>query len=359
MLSLTTVRSELLDCVQANLAVLADHHHGPGAHLNLGAELRMSWRGDELPTVEPELERHLADARRLLGLDPSGDEVVVDEPLTERVRPGQVAYVVADAFELPWVPYFGQRHMEHSFLLGPDGTVHDAYDNDTPWGPAAPGTWHHPGLRLAGPARVLHFDPVPIADPVPTVADVDVAQYLRAYKTHADRVAALERLTLETWLLRRSRALHAAFREHRGEPEPAAVAEHLQGWNALVEQTYLAARRVARGRPEPSGVLERMRSLLATDRTVFAADGDYWRQAVASEVAAVLEVDAQHLLDGMPFSSSPRFSSFRLVEIVERLESELGADIDADDLIPENLHRLDDLCRVSRPFTVLVEGVTR
>lgn len=356
MLSLETVRSELLDCMQANLAVLADHHHGPGTHLNLGAELRFSWREHTLPTVEPDLDRHLADAQRLLGLRLHADNAVTDVPLAELVPPGALGYVVADAFELPWVPYFGQRHMEHSFLLGADGTVVDAYANDTPWGPATPGSWHHPGLRLGGTARVLHFEPVPVPDPVPSVEDVDPAPYLAAYEAHADRAAALDRLTLETWLMARSRALHAAFRQHVAAVEPAATEEHLKGWSAVVEQTYLASRRVARGRPEPGGVLDRLRNLLSADRAIFATGGEQWRRAVAGVVAAVLEVDELRLLDGVPFTSLPRFSSFRLVEIVERLESDLGADIDAADLVPENLHRLDDLCRVLRPSAVLAEG---
>jgi hypothetical protein len=63
-----------LDCLQANLAVLADRHHGPGTHLRLGARLHFSPTTAEpadtpadpsaetraLPTVEPTLDAQLA-----------------------------------------------------------------------------------------------------------------------------------------------------------------------------------------------------------------------------------------------------------------------------------------------------------
>ncbi|MER7081848.1 hypothetical protein SAMN02982929_04921 [Saccharopolyspora kobensis] len=350
-----TVRSELLDCVQANLAVLADHHHGAGTHLNLGAALRFRWRAGQLPTVEPTLEQHLSDAESLLGLRLVDRRAVTDGPLTEAVRPGEQAYVIADAYELPWVPYFQQRHMEHSFLLTADGEVVDAYANDTQWGPAKPGTWQYPGLRVAG--EVLHFAPGAAPSPVASLDGGEVEEYVSAYESEPDRVAALDRLTLETWLLARSRKLHAAFREHRGLPAPTALAEHLGRWDALVEQTYLAYRRVVRGRPEPAAVVERLRAVLVADREVFALGDERWRRSVAGVVASVLDVSEQQLLGGVSFTSLPRFSSFRLVEIVEQLESELGADIDAADLLPENLHRLDDLCQVIRPPAVRTEGV--
>ena len=68
-----SVRAELLDCVQSNLAVLADRHHGPGSHLALGAVLRFTPRPgpDGLPTVEPSADSQLA--------------AVADIGLTERI----------------------------------------------------------------------------------------------------------------------------------------------------------------------------------------------------------------------------------------------------------------------------------
>ncbi|MFD7658935.1 phosphopantetheine-binding protein [Actinosynnema sp. NPDC059797] len=340
------VRAELLDCLQANLALLADRRHGPGRHLALGARLRFAPvpGPDGLPTVERTLDDHLLDARHLLGLAVTGRW----EAATAADLPPDLVYVVADAFHLPWVPYRGHEHMDHSFLVeaGPDGfAVHDAYHNDTRWGPARPGRWELSAAELSAAipdgARVFRLEPV---DPPAAVrprqdhAEPDVVDaYVRAYREHPDRVAALGRLTLETWLLARSRRLHAACHD-----EPAAFEEHVRQWGALAEQTYLAYRRVARGRPEPPGVLPRLADLLAADRVVF----DGLRREVAAVVARVLKVDPAEVLAGEPFPSFPSFSSFRVVDIVERLESALGVEFDADDLVPENLHRLDDLCRL-------------
>ncbi|WP_053720135.1 hypothetical protein [Saccharothrix sp. NRRL B-16348] len=344
----TVVRAELLDCVQANLALLADRRHGPGRHLALGARLRFAPvpGPNGLPTVERALDDHLRDARHLLGL------AVVDRwhatTSADLPRGHDLVYVVADAFHLPWVPYRGHKHMDHSFLVepGPAGcTVHDAYHNDTQWGPARPGRWELTAAELSAAvpdgARVFRLEPVDRpADVRPRQhhAEPDVVDaYARAYREHPDRVAALDRLTLETWLLARSRRLHAACHD-----EPAAFEEHVRQWEALAEQTYLAYRRVARGRPEPPGVLPRLVDLLAADRVVF----DGLRREIAAVVARVLNVEPAEVLGGEPFPSFPSFSSFRVVDIVERLESALGVEFDADDLVPENLHRLDDLCRL-------------
>jgi acyl carrier protein len=64
-------------------------------------------------------------------------------------------------------------------------------------------------------------------------------------------------------------------------------------------------------------------------------------------VSAVLGVPDTQLLDGTEFAALPRFSSFRLVEIIERLESELGVELDPADLVPENLRSVDHLCRIA------------
>jgi acyl carrier protein len=366
--SVDSVHAGLLDCVQANLAVLADHHHAAGAHLNLGATLRLRWRIEPggLPTVEPSLAEHVAAAEDLLGLVVRDRATVTGAELVEQVRGGEFVFVIADAYELPWVPYFGQRHMEHSFLLGADFTVIDAYANETPWGTATPGRWKLSRDQLAvRKAEVIHFDRAGTGLPRPAVSVEDTCfdGYLSVYESCPDRLRALDRLTLETWLLARSRKLHARFREHDGFPLDAEQRAHLDRWDALVEQTYLAFRRVSRGRGEPASVVRRLGDVIEADKKVFgglvaagpkpeavhiAASGDEpLRRAVASVVSAVLGVPDAELLDGTEFASLPRFSSFRLVEIIERLESELGVELDPADLVPENLRSVDHLCRIA------------
>ncbi|GAA3486960.1 acyl carrier protein [Streptomyces cremeus] len=377
--------AELFDCLQVNLAAHADRLHGAGTHLLLGAGLRFRPAPGPLglPTVERGVRAQLTEATRRLGL-------VAGEPHTAAsaadLTPADGCYVVADAFHLPWVPYYRQRHMEHSFLLENDGTdgvlIRDSYHNETPWGIAKPGRWTLTRQEFAaavpGPALAVrlgaaqpgagHGGSPAAAEPETDFADPSaVDAYADAYRRHPDRVAALTRLTLETWLLARARALHAAYLCHTGRlPDGDAPRAHLTAWKKLTEQVYLAHRRVERGRPEPQGLTDRLAALLHADPRVFGHGAEPvsaasavrtaeprtpdvpegLRSAVAATAARVLGTDEATLLAGAAFDSVPSFSSFRVVEIVERLESELGIEFAADDLVPENLHHVDAVCRV-------------
>ncbi|NNJ06187.1 hypothetical protein HHX38_18950 [Streptomyces sp. PKU-MA01144] len=387
---LDSVHTGLLDCVQVNLAVLADHAHGPGTHLRLGAPLRFAWwPGDDgLPTADPPLEVHLDAAATLLGLRPARKEQLARGDLLDPPRwDGGTHYVVADAYDLPWLPYHGQAHMDHSFLLsaGPGGWhVTDAYRVETRWGAAVPGSWVLSPHELAGigPAEVIAFEavpPPPVAALPPTAytaGDPDaeaVESYLAAYEACADRALVLERLTAETWLLARARKLHVKYRaRHAGREEDEAERDLLGAWDTVVEQTYLAHRRVSRGRAEPPCVVDRLRAVLADEVKVLGeaapgaavdpaggpgepsgeasgrAEREALRRRVAAVAAAVLGVAEEPLLHGAEFASYASFSSFRLIEIIERLEAELGHELEAGELVPENLRRVDDLCRIAR-----------
>lgn len=359
-----TVRAELLDCLQANLAVLADRHHGPGTHLRLGARLRFApSSGAGLPTVEPTPDAQFAAAEEVLGLAVAERDPGV--PGGEAARTTVPLYVIADAYHLPWVPYYGHKHVEHSFLIEPDGdgvTVVDAYHNDTQWGRARPVCRR---FTRDGLARVLSAAPEgvervrllprllgPAPDPVcDRPGEAAVSEYLRAYAEHDDRTAALERFTLETWLLARSRQLHTAWavgRSASGAASPTMLS-HLERWDGVVEHAYLAYRRVARGRAEPSGVLERAGEALRADGDVFGpgpapgAAAPSPRAAVRATVASVLGV-AEDLLEDGDLSKFPQFGSMRMVEIVERLEQLFDVDFAPEDLVPERLYHIDDLC---------------
>lgn len=152
----------LFDCVQVNLAELADRLHGDGTHLALGRVLRFWPRpgADGLPTVEPRVDAHVTESATLLGMRVTRRERVDG---ADGLAPGPGCYVVADAYHLPWVPYFHEQHLEHSFLVEPadDGvTVVDGYHNDTQWGAARPGRWTlgHAEFAEALPEGALTFD---------------------------------------------------------------------------------------------------------------------------------------------------------------------------------------------------------
>ncbi len=149
---------ELFDCLQANIAVLADRWHGTGTHLRLGSTLRFRpvTGADGLPSVERTAEECLADSRRGLGI---AVRALHRTPAADRLCPAEGCYVVSDAYHLPWVPYFEQRHMDHSFLAEAsdvDGVqVVDGYHNETPMGQRTSGAVDRAGRRLhrrcAGP----------------------------------------------------------------------------------------------------------------------------------------------------------------------------------------------------------------
>ncbi|MFJ9161586.1 acyl carrier protein [Streptomyces griseoviridis] len=360
--------AHLFDCVQVNLAAAAERWHGPGTGLRLGARLRFDPRvgPSGLPTVESGPATQLALAETTLGITARPGRAVRVEELT----PGEGCFVLADAYHLPWVPYHRQQHIEHSFLLvaadATTVTVEDHYHNETPWGSARPGTWRLTRTQAAAlPECTLAVELAPDTlppRPAPAVDPVTGAQeYAHAYAAHPDRAAALRRLTLETWLLARSRALHAAWLGRYRTVGPRAT-EQVAAWRALAEQTYLASRRVARGRPEPSGLTDRLADLLRTDPDAFTAPAaptapaaaspesgaDADRLAVAATAARVLDTTPHTLLAGTRFNDVPGFSSFRLAELIDRLEDDLGVEFDSDDLTPENFQDVDAVCRIAR-----------
>jgi acyl carrier protein len=70
-------------------------------------------------------------------------------------------------------------------------------------------------------------------------------------------------------------------------------------------------------------------------------DADRIEALVRETAAEVLAVDPATLAPDADLAALPAFSSFRVVTILERVEDALGVEVDADDLTPENLHRLD------------------
>jgi acyl carrier protein len=354
-----SVDCELFDCIQVNLAILADHHHGAGTSLNLGRTVTFDPRPGPagLPTVDRPLAAQREAAERDLGVATVPRGTVTGRRLAEVVEPGRTCFAVGDAFELPWLPYLGNHHAEHGFLVEatPDGwVVTDGYRNLTQWGPAEPGRWRFEAGELAGLSAVQVFAVEPAAvTPGPVevrIDEVTVDGYVAAYEAHGNRVEALDGLTAETWLLLRGRRLHAAARRSLGVDGTAEEA-HLERWAQLVEQVYLAYRRAARGRPEPPGIGEELRALLGEDRRVFDAPTDDVADVVRDAVGLMFDLDTAQLADGTELRALDSFSSLRLVETIETVESRLGVELDVDDLVPANLRRVGDIVRIARRAT--------
>lgn len=272
-----SVRTELLDCIQVNLAVLADRWHGPGTHLALGAALRFrpGTCRDGLPSVEPPPGEQLEEACPRLGLVVTAAADDLTGPDLAGFADAGPVYAVGDAYDMPWLPYAGRQHMPHSFLVGHGdrgAVVTDAYRNETRWGAAAPGQWRMgwqelPAVRYA---RVVR----PAADGPPALGPTweldDPTAYLAAFEHCPDQPRAVERLTVETWLLTRSRRLHAAFRSHRERTaEDRLVREHLTRWDDLAAHAFITLRRLRRGPVDLHGLLSRLAAALAADHDVF------------------------------------------------------------------------------------------
>lgn len=67
------------------------------------------------------------------------------------------------------------------------------------------------------------------------------------------------------------------------------------------------------------------------------------RSVVTEITAEVLGVGQADLRAVGALTDLPTFSSFRIVEIVERIEEELDTEVAAGELTPDNLTRLDTL----------------
>lgn len=333
------LRADALDCVQANLAVLADQRHGAGAHLALGSALRF-------PT-DSSAGARLAEAEELAGLrvvdrwdDVDGDRLIQ----LSLLRP--TLYVVADAYTLPWVPYAGHEHMEHTFLLvnSASPTVIDAYHNDTQWGPARPGAWKLTTSEFTAAvpratAYALDVQPVKL-DPVAvlTTNAAEMSAAIPAIERYADAATAdLPRLVLDVWLFGRSRLLHAAWLASAGLPSEAAERQ-AQDWLSFAGQTYVAMRRAERGGSPPTPIDADLRRLLRADvELAETLADDLVREAVTEALCAVLHIAGTEIQDSRPLRELPGYNSFRLVDVINRVEDRLGLQLDPGALTAENL----------------------
>ncbi|SCL54516.1 phosphopantetheine-binding protein [Micromonospora peucetia] len=389
---LTGLRADLLDCVQVNLAALADRAYRPGAHLALGATLRFHTAEGPAgaPAVTASVDQRLAEAADLLGLRVTRRwDDVSGARLRELLAEHSPLYVVADTFTMSWLPYAGNQHMEHSFLLvdaGEHCVVADGYHNSTQWGDARPGVWRMSAADFdaAVPhatAMTIAAEGAPVLDRAAVLRDNAAALragadriegYLTAVRQRAGEPEAAAQLVLDVWLLGRSRALHAAWLAGEADAADAAreAADRADAWLALAGQSYVAMRRVRRGGVFPAPVLDQLTGLLRGEVALAGAgsepphggpvaDPDRIRAVLADEVRAVLGVGPEVPVDQRPLRTLPGFNSFRLVEVIERAEARLGVELEPDDLTGPALHDLDSLGAVfdrARPATQGVSG---
>jgi acyl carrier protein len=341
---LRSLRAEALDCIQANLAVLADQHGGAGAHLALGAPLRFP--------LDSSPEARLAEASELAGIRVAQRWSGVDGARLRQLSEDQgLLYVVADAYQLPWLPYAGKQHMEHSFLLTPAAspTVVDAYHNETQWGEIRPGVWRLEELTLTNAtAYVLGVQPVKLD--VSNVVVTNAAEMTAALPAIESYLAGFElaQLVLDVWLLARSRQLHAAWLASVGLPADEAERQ-AQDWLAFAGQTYLAMRRAERGGPVAPVDVELRRLLHGDVGLARRLADELVRDAVTEALSTVLRVPDTEVQDQRPLRELPNYNSFRLLDVIDRVEQRLGLQLDPAALTADNLR---DPASLRRLFTV-------
>jgi acyl carrier protein len=370
--TLRGLRSEALDCLQTSVAIIADQAYGLGAHLALGCRLRFPvGRPDETVRAQRSLEERLDEASELLGMRVRGPQGPMGAPEVRRhlVNAG-TAYIVADAFALPWLPYAGRRHMAHSFLLELSAsgyTAVDAYHNDTEWGPARPGVWRlsADGLdaALAGGALVISLAAAgsqPRIDRLAALAAngaaaraaaADIERYAAVVRSGLDRPEGIERLVLDIWLLSRERLLHACWLDDGAASSD--VKALTQAWPELAARAYLTMRRAQRGMPVNGVIVDDLAQRLHADAQLAArlaaipavAGPDQVAAAVRQVLQATLQLDDAAVEDAATLRALPGFDSFKLVEIIDRLERSLCVRLPSD-LAAGDLLDVSGLCRL-------------
>lgn len=294
-----------LDCFTDNLAVLLCH---------LGIEdvrtpFACQWDFDFDLTREPtavlehtEIETMIHQqtgcrvSRRCL------DDKQYVEACSSLIQKNIPVLLFGDTYHMPWLPYYEQEHIKHSFLI--DGvnyatqTVHiiDAYMNHTAWGLASPTettlsfmALHEAILALDDPDAYCLFTLELAEKPVPSNTRVLLQQNARQilhhiqdntsllrfndyYRQHVTDVAAIKQFTLSCWSIARSRALHQLWLADIGRSNPeildpafAVSFQHeiSQPWQQVSEFAYILLRRVNLGRRAPESCFQTIEETLA------------------------------------------------------------------------------------------------
>lgn len=382
------LRAAALDCLQSTLAVLADRAWGTGAHLGLGQDWRLpdtaAATGGHL---QVSLLDRLAQANRI-GLSSTPPHGITDPAeLRTRLATGTPLYIVADAYDLPWVPYAGRRHMPHSLLVSASASgagpyiIVDAYHNDTEWGEARPGAW-----RLSGPTFDRVFGNGAVAVTIePAAADVvspakmailaanaarariageHIDGYHAAVRRRAGQPGAGQQLVLDIWVVSRERQLHAYWLGAEPAADPAAAdlaARHATHWRSLATRSYVAMRRTG-GAYLGDGLVDDIARQLHADAALAIdlagtaspasenhALGASLDRAVARAVLDALRhtlgLDEPTIRGAGTLRDLPGLDSFRLVDVIDRIERQLGVRLPAD-FTGEHLRDVDGLCRL-------------
>ncbi|MEZ5840831.1 MAG: hypothetical protein R3D02_10545 [Hyphomicrobiales bacterium] len=309
----SAVDSDLLDCIEDNIAVLLAHRGIADLRGPFACEWHFAFHPGAGPmplTVRtPTADRVAALTGyrlRAATLDPKN----AIETWRQLLAAGTPPLLYGDAFAMPWLPYAGNEHMEHGFLvdgISGDGTsVHvvDAYSNLTEWGAAVPtaievdtatilaaidqlaGSNRHRVETLEPGTGVTDFDPASaLAENAAVIGtrlrgNGEMVAFAGHYRARRGDLAETRQFVLATWLVARARRLHALWladlETARPDLLPAGFAaefatEIAARWGEAQEAAYLMSRRVARGRAAPEAVFDLIAGMLSAAESRAAA----------------------------------------------------------------------------------------
>ncbi|HEY0604757.1 MAG TPA: hypothetical protein VGD58_17700 [Herpetosiphonaceae bacterium] len=290
----TDTDSAYLDCLNDNLAVLLDHLGVRDTRTPFACQ----WYFDFDPAAAahgPILESLSVEEliREQTGCTLQKCEFErghAVEQCSAFVERGQPVLVFGDAFLMPWLPYFGREHMDHSFIVDGISADHkllhlvDAYTNRTEWGMAAPTETCLPALALEPITQDLdspHCGSFWLMQQTAEAAPADVGALLRRnaeqmrvqarpggpltafcrhYAQAITDAPAVKDFTLACWLVARARAYHQLWLSDvaRAQPDlldPGFVdlfkRDVAQPWQRVSEFAYILFRRVSQGRTPP------------------------------------------------------------------------------------------------------------
>jgi acyl carrier protein len=95
-------------------------------------------------------------------------------------------------------------------------------------------------------------------------------------------------------------------------------------------------RRAKRGGGVSPAVIEELGRLLRAEIDV--------RTVVHEALRTVLNLDEGFAIEAQPLRALPEYNSFRLLDVIDRVESRLGVTVDPDDLTAESLRDVGTLC---------------
>lgn len=371
---LSALRADALDCLQTSFALLADRAYGDTAHLALGSRWSFPF---ELPTWGADRDQRALQAR----IDQAADLIHLRvEGRWTGLTGGQVhklaqdyLYVVADAFDMEWCPYFRKSHMQHSFLVlavpGDEAAlVIDGYSNDTEWGTARPVVKSMSVEALntvcgtGADALAIRHGRLPVIDVNRAVETIAVRQlkdrsvverYVAAARAQARDPAAFQNLVLDIWTFGRERLLYELWLE-KVQP-PYANCTQVVRWQQLAARSYVGLRRAERGRGVDHSLVDALvdecAALLLTPE---CSDTSRAANQLTHEDSSIVQLTLQTALRTIlgaqeplersaTLRSIPGFDSFKLIDIIDAVEEQLGVAVPPERFAQANFQTVQSL----------------